>query len=110
MRDKRLNLKWARKLMKAKTFVVCTETESFIAIEGINPNNLNDMLTLQAQQASIDSFITDLEGLREAHQRKVQELGGQVGITREEASAKDVPKTDKAPAKSRAKAKTRKSG
>jgi hypothetical protein len=99
MRDKRLSLTWARKLLKAKSFVVCTDTESFIAMEGINPNNLNDMLVLQAQQASIDSFISDLEALRELHQQRVRELGGQVGVTREKSSAKTTGKANKAPSK-----------
>lgn len=86
MRDKTLNLKWAAKLMASKSFVLLTDKESFIAMEGIDPNRLNDMLILQAQQASIDKFIEDLQLLRKAHERRVKQLGGKVGISRKKTS------------------------
>lgn len=99
MREKRLNLVWAGKVLKAKGFVVLTDKESFIALDGINPNNLNDMLILQAQQASIESFMEDLKQLLAAHEQRVRELGGQVGITREKSSAKTTGKNTKVPKK-----------
>lgn len=95
MRDKRLNLKWAAKLTASKSFVVLTDKESVIALEGIDPNKLSDMLVLQAQQASIDAFLKDLTALKKAHERRVEELGGRVGVTKKRATAKKAKSSSK---------------
>lgn len=92
MRDKLLALRWARKIMGSKSFVVLTDTESFIAMDGIDPNKLNDLLVLQAQHASVEAFQEDLEKLKLVHEQRVNELGGKVGITREKSSVKTTGK------------------
>lgn len=93
MKDKRLNVKWANKVLRAKHFVVLTDTESYIAMEGMDPNSMDDMLVLQAQQASIDQFMDALKTLNDQHKKRIQRLGGKVGITRSKSTKKSTKKS-----------------
>lgn len=96
MHNKRLNLKWANKLLRAKAFVVLTDKEGVICMDGMDPNSLNDQFILQSQLASIEKFEGDLAELKARHQSRIRELGGKVGVTRRKPSAakrSSVPKT-----------------
>lgn len=80
--SKRENIKWANKVVRAKHFVVLTDKESALALDGVDPKSFNDMLALQSQAASLRAFKADLEELIKAHDNRVAELGGDLGITR----------------------------
>lgn len=96
MRDRVLNVKWANKVLKSKNFVVLTDKESMIALKGVDPDSLDDIFILQSQQAAINQFIDSLENLRKRHERRVQELGVNVGVKRMPTRRKAAKKANKA--------------
>lgn len=71
-----VKLRWAKKLAQAKFFVVLTDKESVIALDGVDPNSFTDILALQAQSAELDSFMEALQELKAEHERKLDELEG----------------------------------
>lgn len=71
---KNLRLRWAKKILRAKNFVVVTDKESVIALEGVNPDNLNDHIMLAEQSASIDSFKAMLDNLQRKHNKRLEEI------------------------------------
>lgn len=74
----RVKLRWARKLLGAKMFVVMTEKESAIAIDGADPRSFTDALALAAQAAELEMFQEKLGGLIVAHHQALKDLNGEV--------------------------------
>lgn len=67
-------LKWANKVLRAKNFVVLTDKESIIAVEGVKPMSLNDLVMLSEQAAAIENFIFMLKDLQAEHEDRVKQL------------------------------------
>lgn len=65
--SKALRYKWARKLTKAKYFVVLTDKESVISLEGVQPEDMHDVLALQSQAVALQDFYDRLGELIKAH-------------------------------------------
>lgn len=76
MSFKSLKLRWARKLLRAKYFVVMTDTESAIAFEGVNPNSFTDEIALRAQATELQQFYTQLGTLVGEHEEALKKLTG----------------------------------
>lgn len=74
MSERNLRIRWAHKLLKAKSFVVLTDKESIIALKGVNPNKLTDVLSLQEQAASLDNFLQQLKALQEEHEHAIETI------------------------------------
>lgn len=91
------NVKWANKVLKARHFIVLTDKESVIAIDGMDPNSMNDLLALQAQAASIKDFQDMLNELQQRHKVRVAELNALTGITKGGKSAKATGSRTKVP-------------
>lgn len=66
--------RWANKLMRAKYFVVLTDKESVIALEGLNPEVFDDILALQAQGAALADFHSKLGVLVKDHDKAARQL------------------------------------
>lgn len=79
--SKRVNARWAAKVLKAKYFVVLTDTESALALDGVDPDSINDMVALQSQTASIAAFKRDLTELEKVHKQHLQSLA-KTGVSR----------------------------
>jgi hypothetical protein len=69
-----LKLRWAKKLMQARYFVVLTDKESVIALDGAKPESITDILALDAQSAAIADFHDKLGALRDDHERAISKL------------------------------------
>lgn len=74
MSFKTVKLRWAKKLLKAKMFVVMTEKESAIAIDGADPYTFTDALALAAQAAELEMFHSSLGELIRDHQRALANI------------------------------------
>jgi hypothetical protein len=98
MKFRTLKLRWAKKLLKAKFFVVMTDTESAIAFEGANPDNFEDVVALAAQTAELENFYQQLGGLVKDHKAAVANLMG--GSIEEEKSVSETKPVTKSKAKS----------
>ena len=60
--------------MRTKNFVVLTDTESVINLEGTDPEKFLDILTLTAQANSLDIFDGKLHELMDDHAKAVDKL------------------------------------
>lgn len=69
-----LKARWAAKLLKAKYFIVMTDTESAIAFEGVNPASMDDQIALAAQRAELAHFHSELGNLIRQHDRALKDL------------------------------------
>lgn len=65
-------LKWAKRLLRAKYFVVLTNDAAIIALDGADPDKLDDFLVLRAQTSELIEFHTELGALIERHQAAVE--------------------------------------
>lgn len=74
MAIRRIKAKWAAKLLRARYFVLLTDTESAICLSAVDPNSIDDTLSLVAQTASIHSFIEKLQEFEKEHNRALQRL------------------------------------
>lgn len=72
----RLNSKWAAKLLRSKSFIVMTDTESAIVFKGVNPSSFTDVLALRAQAVELDHYIDSLKKLKVEHDKAADELLG----------------------------------
>lgn len=72
--NKFLRLKWARKILNAKSFVVMTEKESMIALQGMDPHLLKDELALQEQVISLELFMRRLQEFKDEHMKAIDKL------------------------------------
>lgn len=91
MNFRMVKIKWARKLLKAKMFVIMTEKESAIAVDGADPYSFTDAVALAAQSAELEMFHESLGKLIADHKDALNKLGG----------VSNEPTTQKAPAASR---------
>lgn len=71
-----IRIKWAKKLLGAKYFVVLTDKESAIALDGAKPDSFTDILALSAQAAEVNKFYEMLGELVKQHEAAVEELIG----------------------------------
>lgn len=76
MSFKRAKMKWAKKLLKAKMFVILTDKESAIAIDGVDPHSFTDALALAAQAAELQLFHEQLGDLLKEHAAALKVLSG----------------------------------
>lgn len=90
--SKRLNMKWAIKVLRAKYFVVLTESESAIVLEGVDPQSMYDPLMLRAQADSIKEFQSNLADLLKVHQDRIDELSKEGDVTGKRKKAKQKAK------------------
>jgi hypothetical protein len=74
--NKYLKARWARKLIRAKYFVVLTDTESVISMDGVDPGSFTDVIALQAQLVSVKEFEKQVAELRKRHEKMVVKLSG----------------------------------
>lgn len=63
---------WARKILRAKYFVVLTDKEGVIAFEGVDPKNINDIIAISAQSAELKLFRKELDDLIKRHDKEVK--------------------------------------
>lgn len=112
MSFKTLKFKWARKLLKAKMFVVMTEKESAIAVDGADPYSFTDAIALAAQSAELEMFNESLSKLVADHKDALEKLGGipdevkpekEAAVVNRKVNAKPVAKTSKPVRQPRAK-------
>jgi hypothetical protein len=87
---KRLKARYVRKLLQAKFFVLLTDKESAIALDGADPDSFSDMLALNAQAAALLAFRDNLNALIRDHDRAIERLSGTGG-----KRAKTVKKSTK---------------
>jgi len=69
-----VRVRWARKLLGAKYFVVLTDKESVIALAGVNPESFTDALALASQSAEIEMFYNSLGDLMKDHKKALNKL------------------------------------
>lgn len=67
MRFNALKLKWAKRLLASKYFVLLTDKDSVIALNGVRPDSFEDQIALAAQTAAIEDFADRLQGLKHDH-------------------------------------------
>lgn len=91
--SKKINLRWARKIMKSRNFVIMTDTESVIFLDGIDPNSMDNLVMLAAQASSLDDFIARLKEVAKHHEARATEITGKTGITKGESIAKQATTT-----------------
>lgn len=89
-----LKLKWARKLLKAKMFIVMTEKESAIAVDGADPYTFTDAMALAAQSAELEMFQQSLNQLVKDHQDALKNLSGVSNEAKTKKSATSNRKAD----------------
>lgn len=66
-----VKVKWARRLLRAKYFVVMTDRHSAILFEGVDPESIVDRTALEAQAAEIEYFYEQLGDLVKRHKKAV---------------------------------------
>lgn len=72
----RIKVRWAKKLLSARFFVILTDKESVIALEGADPKSFNDLLALTSQTAEITDYHDKLGELVGEHEQAVINLTG----------------------------------
>lgn len=72
--DYRLKMRWAKKILTTTSFIVVTDTESVIAIAGLDPAKASSAEVLQAQIREIQRFRGLLNELERTHQTSLQVL------------------------------------
>lgn len=82
-----IRLKWARKLLRARYFVVMTDHESAIAFEGVNPELLEDVVSLHAQTAELRQFYNEIGQLLRQHEAAVAKIGKPLDTTKKTQKA-----------------------
>lgn len=92
-----LQLKWAAKIARARFFVVLTDKEAAIVMDGVEPENIEDKLALQAQTAELRTFHDALGGLIKDHDRVLDRY------YKESSDAKSAKKNPKKRSKTNAK-------
>lgn len=95
-----VNLKWANRILRSKNFVVLTDKESVIYLDGIDPDSMSDLITLTAQASSLQVFTDRLQQLQKRHEKKIIELSGSVEVTKGGSIEKTAIKTRKKAPKS----------
>lgn len=71
-----VKLRWARKILGAKFFVVLTDREGVIALDGADPNQILDVVALTAQSAELQDFADKLSMVIKDHDRAIRKLNG----------------------------------
>lgn len=71
-----IKIRWAKKLLRAKYFVVLTDKESVIAMDGADPGAFSDIMALSAQTAEVNDFYEKLGALVKEHEVAVHKLTG----------------------------------
>lgn len=66
--------KWASKLIGSKFFVLLTDKESVISLDGVDPNSLHDAIALDAQGASLREFHSRIGMLVKDHDKAAEKL------------------------------------
>lgn len=84
----RVRIRWAKKLLHAKYFVVLTDTEAVIAIDGADPESFTDQLALQSQAAEVQMFYEKLAQLAEDHTKALAKFNGRSNATTKRKKAK----------------------
>lgn len=69
-----VKLIWAKRLLRAKYFVVMTDKASVIAFDGVEPGDMTDMTVLDLQQAELKMFNDDLVRLMKRHQQAINKV------------------------------------
>jgi hypothetical protein len=73
---KQVKARWAAKLLRSKHFVVLTDKESVICLQGADPDNIEDFVILAAQTAELQDFSDKLKLLIKDHDRAIRRMKG----------------------------------
>lgn len=73
--SKRIKARWASKIMRSKYFVVLTDKEAGMYLEGANPEDMNDQIALAAQVTELKDFSDRLKTLITDHNVILRKLG-----------------------------------
>ena len=77
----RIKVRWAKKLLHAKYFVVLTDKESAIAIDGADPDSFVDHLALESQAAEVQMFYEKIAELVKTHNKALAKFQGSKNVT-----------------------------
>lgn len=69
-----IKMRWARKLMQAKFFVLLTDSEAVIALDGVEPELMLDVISLEAQNAELREFRRRIDILVKDHDSALAKL------------------------------------
>jgi hypothetical protein len=72
----KLKLLWARRLLRAKYFVVMTDRGSAISFESADPKSLTDAVGIASQRAELQSFYQSISSLIIEHDKAIKKLTG----------------------------------
>lgn len=67
-------IKWGWRVFRSKTFIVLTDKEACINIPLEDPENIDDLMVLLSQQASLNMFKDKLEKVSDDHEEAVKLL------------------------------------
>lgn len=73
---RQVKARWAGKLLRSKHFVVLTDKESVICLQGASPDDINDYVALAAQAGELQDFSDKLKLLIKDHDRAVRKMKG----------------------------------
>lgn len=76
MNFNRVKIRWAKKLLQSKFFVLLTDKSSVIALDGVEPDSFNDQMALNAQSAELQAFKTSLTDLITEHDDALAKMRG----------------------------------
>jgi len=88
-----IKMRWARKLMQAKYFVLLTDSEAVIALDGVEPELMLDAISLEAQSAELKEFRRRIDILIKDHNRALANFRK---VTRSKRATTNRKKTPKA--------------
>lgn len=86
--------KWLGKLAKSKNFIVLTDKESVINIQGVDPKNFNDMFTVSSQLGALMRFRARIDAVIRRFEKEVE---GLVTVPKPKGRKKPVSKGKKIP-------------
>lgn len=86
----KVKAKWAKKLIKSKSFLVVTDTESAMYLEDVNSDSIVDQITFVQQKIAVESFIEALQDTL----KQIDEVGAaKFGIAPKKSRKKTSKKT-----------------
>lgn len=71
---KKINLRWAQKVLRSHNFAVVTDTEAAIWLDIKNPRKLTNVVTVQSQRATLKIFVNRLQSLIREHDKAIEKV------------------------------------
>lgn len=69
-----VKLKWAKRVLQSKYFVILTDKHSVIALQDANPDTFTDRMALAAQAGEVREFHSRLGALIKRHDAALEKL------------------------------------